>query len=440
MAAEDAYKSQYTSLAGFQDAYHKAKQRGREDKEYRRGVREREAKELDEVNGQLIVDPSGQSNWDAGVETMAMDWKKGFADARQKFNNGEMSADEYSLIKNDYLNRSKQYNAASQNIKNVVSQYDEALQNGTVSDATPPEIRDLLDTLRKGDGDLQPQNIDGVPTLVGVTAGGQAVSIPLNQLASGKGLPRFNAKVDLTAQKDAILKDLDSFKHQFSTADGSVYEQSLGADKLNERATEKVEQLLANDTTLKSIAADEYGIADDDERWQTPEGIQQIRDEVTQNEVNDITSGLIQRTTLVRPGRPAPQPSAAAIRASAGGAGTRQLYDRVGQSLQDYIGTDKLLDADAVLALQGEVGGNIEGIEFSEGERNWFSPDTPAGIFIKKKGSDDELFFPADGNPADLAQMLALAKYGDAAVADTRNTINTGVNQQTNVDEFDFEI
>ena len=438
MAAEDAYKSQYTSLAGFQDAYHKAKQRGREDKEYRRGVREREAKELDEVNGQLIVDPSGQSNWDAGVETMAMDWKKGFADARQKFNNGEMSADEYSLIKNDYLNRSKQYNAASQNIKNVVSQYDEALQNGTVSDATPPEIRDLLDTLRKGDGDLQPQNIDGVPTLVGVTAGGQAVSIPLNQLASGKGLPRFNAKVDLSQQKDAILKDLDSFKHQFATADGSVYEQSLGADKLNERATEKVEQLLANDTTLKSIAADEYGIADDDERWQTPEGIQQIRDEVTQNEVNDITSGLIQRTTQVRPGRPAPQPSSASIRASQGASGARALRDRIGQQLADYIGTGdgsgKPIDAAAIDLLQGEVGGNIEAIEYAVDD-SWFNAG-PDQILIYKKGSDTPIVGSTD--PIQLAQQIALAKYGDAAVADTRNTIQT--QKATDVSEFDFEI
>ena len=446
MAAEDAYKSQYRGVGTkFQDQYHTAQQRSREGKDYRKRVRDAEAKELDEVNGELIVEPSGQSTFDANTEIMANQWKSEFADARGKFNRGEMSADEYSILKNDYLGRAKKFNAASTNLKNVVSEYDQAVQDGSVSDATPPQIRDLLDTLRKGDGDLSPQNIDGVPTLVGTTAQGEEVSIPISQLASGKGLPKFNAKIDLTKEKDALLKDLDSFKRQFATEDGSVYEKSLGAEKLTKRATEKVEQLLQNDITLKSIAADNYGINNEDERWQTPEGIDAIRAEVTQNEVNDVTAGLVERTTLVRPGSTG-RPSSAEIKASAGGANTRQLFDRVGQSLQDYIGVGgqpgKPLDADAVASLQGEVGGSVEGIEFAPAEDNWFSADRPAEILIYKKGSKTPIAFPAAGNPQDLARMLALAKYGDAAVADTRNTIQAGATQQpaTDVSEFDFEI
>ncbi len=432
MAAEDAYKSQYRSTGGFQEAFAKAQKEGRADKKYRKDIRDAEAKELDEVNGELIVEPSGQSNFDHGTEMMAMEWKKGFADARGKFNRGELSADEYSLLKNDYLGRSKQFNAASENLKTGVSDFDQAVQDGKVSDATPAKIRDLFDTLRKGDGDLMPQNIDGVPTLTGVTAGGQAVSIPISALASGKGLPRFNEKVDLRPEKDKILKDLDSFKRQFKGADGTIYEKSLGADKLTERATESVEGLLANDSKLKSVAADDYGIADDDERWGSADGIQAIRDEVTAGEVADITDGLIERTTKVSGGGGSRNASATETKINTGRASTKRLYDDINKNLQDYIGVDgkgKELDADAVTLLQGEVGGNVESIEFYEDTDLFKYPwedREDSKILIYKKGSKEPISFPAKGKPRDLAKTLALAKYGDEAVADTRNSISAG--------------
>ena len=437
------YKNQYQGVGTtFQDQYHTAQQRAREGKEYRHKVQKRRQEEAKELYGQLVVPDTGQSTFDADKRIMAKEWKSQANDLLIKKRNGEISPEEFEMQTAALTGNAKTFKEGAEMFKKTISNYRENKDN--ISEATPTHILDALDTIDKNPDAVTTKNVNGVPHLVGKTEEGADISVPLADIQNGKGAWRFSTKEDIAPKKDAIVKDLDSFKTQWKASNGDILEGSLGAEKLTERAGLKVDQIIADETSLRAIAADEFGI--DYEDFEEL-GADAVRQQVRDGLVSDITSQLIPRTTNIR-SAPQQRVDSRGAQRDAAGKNASALQDRVGQSLSDYIGVDgkpgKPLDENAVTALQGEVGGNIEDIYFAPEENNWFSANQPAQIVIRKKGQKDgqELLFPANGNPADLARMIALAKYGDDAVADTRNTITTQSEGSANADtsQYDFEI
>ena len=429
------YENQYTSKGGFGDAYHKAQQRAREGKDYRKRVRDAEVKELDEIHGSLVVPPSGQSGFDNSVQNLAMTWKKRAGENYAKFKRGEMSAEEFSASKNDLAGRAEIYKNASGNIKKNTAAFDEALQNGTISEATPPEVRDLYDSLRKGDGSFEVKDVDGVDMFVGETAQGVPVSIPLNGLASGKNMLRWTEKVDLTPQKDKIVKDLDAFKQQWETAQGDIIEGAggLGPDgdntfaaNLADRARKKVDQILDNDATFRSVAADEYGI-------QIPEGaspaeIKILKDQVAQKMTSELTDQLIPRQTRVQPYRPPAQSASATATDKKQATATRKA-NALHNSLNKYLQTNKKLDQGALDEVIKNIGGNkVKNLEF-------VPKSTAFGQFFGGAEQDQIKITDAKGDvqtiPADaqgLINNVLRLEFG-TAVDDTRNQIGGEVQQ-----------
>ena len=427
------YENQYTSKGGFGDAYHKAQQRAREGKDYRKRVRDAELKELDEINGALVVPPSGQSGFDNSAQQAAMRWKKGAGEAYAKFKRGEMSAEEFSALKNDFAGRAAIFKDASNNLKKATADYDQALQDGTVSEATPDYVRDAFDSLRKGDGSFEIGEVDGQDVLMGTTAAGKEVSLPLNGLASGKNMLRFNQKVDLTPQKDAILKDLDSFKQQLKINDPEGFATgTLGWGQLEKRATEKVDNILQNNATLKSVAADEYGIDGEDPRWNSQAGIAEIRSEVQQGILNELEQQIIPRQTGFQQIRTQEQTSRATAADKKRGTATR-ISNSLQNSLNKYLSANGKLDQKAMDEVLNQIGGNkVKNIQYktkSSAFGQFFGGREKDEIEITNEKGDIQTI-PAD--PQGLINNVLRLEFG-TAVDDTRNQIG-GQIQQSNVD------
>ncbi len=425
------YSNQYKGVGTkFQDQYATAQKRAREGKDYRKKVRDAEVKELDEINGSLVVPPSGQSGFDNSVQNMAMGWKKSAGEAYTKFKNGELSAEEFSALKNDLKGRAGTFKAGSENLKKATAEFDQALQDGTISEATPDYIRDAYDSLRKGDGDFEMMtDEDGNDVLKGTTAGGEEVSLPINGLASGKNMLRWNQKVDLAPQKDKIVKDLDAFKKQIATASG-VSEQTLGWDQLSSRASEKVNQILQNDSTLKSVAADEYGVAGDDPRWKSKAGIDEIRQEVSTGVLGDLENQLVPRQTRFQP--TSTRQSARATAESQKKATSGRIQNSLHKSLDKYITGGQELDQAAVDQVFKEIGGNnIKGIEFKPKSGGFLGFGKSDATITITDGKGKKFDVPAD--PQSLINVALRTEFG-TAVDESQNQIGGTVQQGPPVD------
>ena len=226
---------------------------------YKREVWDNKRKEADEQFSKLTVDPSGVTSYDASVQQMAMEWKKEAADLiRSK---DQYDPYEYSQKLQEIEARAGQYNSASQNLQQVVADYAENIDS--ISASTPPETIDILDTLNKGGAGLSVQNVNGVPTLTGTTMGGQDVSVPISEIASGKNTFKFNNRIDAEPLLEGIVDDAFKFQSNRATQLGLVKTQ-LGFDQLRPRIESKVDGLLKNDYQVRQILADKFGYDFDD--------------------------------------------------------------------------------------------------------------------------------------------------------------------------------
>ncbi|MDA7991471.1 MAG: hypothetical protein MPJ25_00385 [Pirellulales bacterium] len=422
------YDNQYRGVGtAFQDQYAKAQERARAGKDYRRKVRQEEAKELDEIHGALVVPPSGQSGFDNSAQEAAKRWKKASGDAYKEFKLGRMSAEEFSALKNDYAGRAATFKSASENLKKATQDFDQKLQNGEISEATPTFIRDAFDSLRKGNGDFKIGEVDGQDVLEGTTAGGKKVSIPLNGLASGKNMLRFNEKIDNTKEKDAIVKDLDAFKKQIATSTG-VSEQTLGWDQLSDRATEKVDNILQNDQTVMAIAADEYGIVPEyDENGKLVDyDLDAARQTVKDGILGELQNQLVPRQTQFRPIQQQ-RPTSADSKAANARAKSNRISNQLHNSLNKYLSGGQELDQAAVDEVFKQIGGNnIKGIKFNPKSGGFLGfGKSDASITITDK-SGKKFDIPADAQG--LINIALRTEFG-TEVDKTQNQIGGDVKQ-----------
>ena len=228
---------------------------------YKREVWAQKAAEADEEMGKLQVEQSGVSSWDASVENMAREWKGELGDLLK--NKESIDPNEFVQRKQDILARSAQFSKASQSLQKVVADYNENLDN--ISTSTDPETLDLLNTLNKGGGSIGVSNINGVPTLAGLTIGGQQVSVPISEIASGRNAFRFNTQTDITGGLNKISDGLGKLKRDIATRSGRS-SQALGWDEIKDSAAGQIDGMLNSNAAVKSILADKYGYDYDDYR------------------------------------------------------------------------------------------------------------------------------------------------------------------------------
>ena len=228
---------------------------------YKQRVWAEKAKDVDDAYGKLSVEPTGISSWDASAQVMAKEWKDEFTDLYN--NKDQYSYEEYANRLSDIKSRASNYQNANANIQKIVQDYDANKDN--VSASTPPDNIDILETLAKGGDGLTTENVNGVPTLVGTTLGGQEVSVPISDIASGKNLWKVNQTFDATNDLIKITDSLGKFKTQIAQNSG-LTTQSIGWDKLAERASSQIDGILSNPQRTQAIAAEKYGI--DYDEWQ----------------------------------------------------------------------------------------------------------------------------------------------------------------------------
>ena len=410
------YKNQYRGVGtAFQDQYHTAQQRAREGKEYRHKVQQRRQKEAKELYGELVVPDTGQTNFDADKRAMAMEWKKEANRLLQMKNNGEISAEEFEAQTAALTGNAKTFREGAENFKATIANYRENKDN--ISDATPTHILDALDTIDKNPDAVTTKNVNGVPHLVGETEEGEPISVPLADLQSGKGAWRFSVKENIGPQKDKIVKELGDLKQQFEIANGGFAEETLAWDALKGRAQEKVNDLIADETKLRAIAADEFGI--DYEDFEEL-GADAVRQQVSAGLLQEIQNQTVPRQTQIRPQR-APQPTGGNTRDAANRATASRVSNNIQNSLNKYLSAGNELDQGALDEVIKHIGGNnVKGLKFEPASGGFlgFGKSDAAIVITDSKGKKQRI--PADAQG--LINNVLRLEFG-TAVDESQNQI-----------------
>ena len=252
--------------------------------ERKRLADEREQEELDAYYGDLYVPPTGQQSYDAGVEMMGREWKSEYAALNAAKKAGKIDNDQYIAAKHEIRNRAQTLKAGQGVLNQSYQMYQMAKQQGQVSESTPARIRLLFDSMERGD--VQIQNVNGVPTLVGQVADGEPVQIAMSELASGNTHLRFNQKVDTKGLVDGVAQTLEKYKSTVATENGLAL-GNVGWDMIQERAAHDIDQLLNSQSVIESVGADELGY--------NHEEIKALGNEELRNRVGDYLLDKVQR-------------------------------------------------------------------------------------------------------------------------------------------------
>ena len=310
---------------------------------YKRQVWEVKQNELDQQFGDLEVPPSGNAPYDASVETMAKQWQQELVDLQN--NKGNMDPGEFTARKHDILGRSKTYKAASESINQLLTDY--ANDKDQISTSTKPEILDLIETLTQG-GNIQIMNDpeSGQPTMIGETLNGKPVRVPLAEIANGKNAFRYNKKVDVTAPLAAITKGLGQLKQNIETSAGVKISGPQAWEAVKQSASAQLDNMLANEATVRSVAADRFNIDYD--------AYEAKGSDVAKQEVKDLLMQEIQKQYAPYEGaitrsQPGGQSGVVNQRNAANAAAVQQQLN----AITDFTNADNL---------QTLVGGKIEQI------------------------------------------------------------------------------
>ena len=259
-----------------------AKERAYVESERNRIADEREIKELDAVYGELYVPPTGNQSYDAGVEMMGREWKAEYAALNAAKKAGQVDNDTFVQQKHAIMNRAQELKGGQDALNEGFLMYQKAAQEGQLSASTPARSRLFYQAME--DGQVQIQNIDGVPTLVGQVADGEPVQIPMAALANGTAGLKINQKVDTPGMVNTIAKTLEGYKNAIATNTG-VSVGNVPWEQIQERAIHDVDQLLNNESTIQAIAADEIGLNHEEISALGPE---ELKDRVMEHMVDRV--------------------------------------------------------------------------------------------------------------------------------------------------------
>ena len=417
-----------------EDRANKLEDRAYVESERQRIADEREQKEADAFYGDTYIPPTGQEGYDAGIEAMSREWKKSYADLKAQKKRGDISNEEYVRQKHEIRNRAQELKGGQAKLLEFQQTYQKALQEGQLSGSTPANIRLLGQALE--DGSVSIDNVDGRPTVVGTLADGEKVQIDMGALSSGAANLRINQKVDTPGLVDNVAKGLEAYKTRLMTEHG-FSQDNLGWEQVQDRANHDINELLNNESTVQAIAADELGLNSEQIKQLGPDGVRaQVRDNLLKRVQQDYFpiqgkldkfTGVTGAQQLAAETQRRGQDLSLQARQSrpTKGQETNQnrqtLVHNLTSQLQATIGSDGTFNQATVDALQGQLGGNITDIEY---DSNRFTPWKQPEIIIRTK--DGEKI--RSNNPQALVDQIATAKFGDEAVADTANQINTQIN------------
>lgn len=222
---------------------------------YARKAFDKAQKGLEDVFSQLQVESSGVDSIDASTNIMAQQAKKAFLELeKNKYN---MDPAEYTTAKNSILSQPK---LIGQSMAVLKQRVDDFIENRhLLSKGNNPETLDLLDSLSKNEGTIQPVMRDGKAYLVGKTGGGNDVDVPLSEIVNGRNDFKFLTRFDPAETLNTMVTKYGKIKRdaEFRTSTGAgVESRTLPISAFEKDVKADLNKMLADENILRSVVAD----------------------------------------------------------------------------------------------------------------------------------------------------------------------------------------
>jgi hypothetical protein len=222
---------------------------------YARKAFNKAQKGLEDVFSQLRVESSGVDSIDASTSIMAQQAKKAFVELEN--NKYSMNPAEYIAAKESILAQPK---LIGQSMAVLKQRVDDFIENRhLLSKGNNPETLDLLDSLSKNEGTIQPVMRDGKAYLVGKTSGGNDVDVPLSEIVNGRNDFKFLTRFDPAETLNTMVTKYGKIKKdaEFRTSTGAgVESRTLPISAFEKDVKADLNKMLADENILRSVVAD----------------------------------------------------------------------------------------------------------------------------------------------------------------------------------------
>lgn len=222
---------------------------------YARKAFDKAQKGLEDVFSQLQVESSGVDSIDASTNIMAQQAKKAFVELEN--NKYSMDPAEYIAAKESILAQPK---LIGQSMAVLKQRVDDFIENRhLLSKGNNPETLDLLDSLSKNEGAIQPVMRDGKAYLVGKTSGGNDVDVPLSEIVNGRNDFKFLTRFDPAETLNTMVTKYGKIKKdaEFRTSTGAgVESKTLPISAFEKDVKADLNKMLADENILRSVVAD----------------------------------------------------------------------------------------------------------------------------------------------------------------------------------------
>ena len=222
---------------------------------YARQAWEKSQKGLEDVFSQLDAPPSGVDSIDGSMAIMGNQAKKAFVELEK--NKYGMDPAEYNMAKSSILAQPKLIGESMKILKERIAAF--ADNRHLLSKGNNAETLDILDTLSKNEGSLQPVMKNGIAYLAGKTAGGRDVSVALSEIVNGRNDFKFLTRFDPTETLDKMVTKYSKIKKdaEFRTSTGAgVESRTLPISAFEKDIKADFRKMLADESTLRSVVAD----------------------------------------------------------------------------------------------------------------------------------------------------------------------------------------
>ena len=224
-------------------------------KSYARKAFDKAQKGLEDVFSQLQIEDSGVDSIDASTQVLGQQAKKAFVELEaNKYN---MDPAEYTAAKQSIINQPKLIGQSMAILKQRVDDFAE--NRHLLSKGNNPETLDLLDSLSKNEGSIQSVMRNGKAYLVGKTAGGNDVDIPLSEIVNGRNDFKFLTRFDPSETLNTMVTKYSKIKKdaEFRTSTGAGIEsKTLPISAFENDVKADFNKMLADENVLRSVVAD----------------------------------------------------------------------------------------------------------------------------------------------------------------------------------------
>lgn len=222
---------------------------------YARKAFDKAQKGLEDVFSQLQIESSGVDSIDASSSIMAQQAKKAFVDLES--NKYNMKPAEYTAARESILAQPK---LIGQSMAVLKQRVDDFIDNRhLLSKGNNPETLDLLDSLSKNEGTIQPVMRDGKAYLVGKTGSGGDVDVPLSEILNGRNDFKFLTRFDPSESLNTMVTKYGKIKKdaEFRTSTGAgVESKTLPISAFEKDVKSDLNKMLADENILRSVVSD----------------------------------------------------------------------------------------------------------------------------------------------------------------------------------------